>query len=125
MRDAGLSKQIAVILDRRGLRALLAREVVEPLRRELAHGGAELSPLSPRMLDLALGGVVLCDELRRSHGRALLVEIAVGHATAASSPAAVARPLEPRQADPSLDLGAAAAPLHLVERMAFDIHSHH
>ncbi len=115
VRRAGLAQHHGVVLQRRRRAALHVALPGEPLGGQLAEGRDR------RTCCGACGGSRaardLLDLLSRRDVRGALVQPAVLHAASASSPAPAAVRLEPRGAEPALDLRAARiAPLGLEER---------
>jgi hypothetical protein len=74
---AGLSEHVAVVAERRGLRAALVLEVLEPLCCNFSEGHAAFSALTLARLDRALLSVVLGNHFRHAHRRSLLVEVTI------------------------------------------------
>ena len=120
VRRPWLRRQVAVLLQRRGLRTLLALYVLEPLRRQLAHRDAAFVSFPFAAFDLRLEHVVLSNQLGHPHGRPLLVEVTLRHPPAPRLPSTAVLVLgQPGASDAPLHLATAAAPLGLVEGTTF------
>lgn len=121
--DPWLAQQVAVVLDRRGLRAAHLGDPLQPLGGELADGDLAVGLLMPALrLALELVGEVIhrrvCGEVRGS-----LVEPALWAAPATLAPCAVSVVLLPCESEPALlqpprPLAEAVAPLCVPIRAA-------
>jgi hypothetical protein len=122
MRRARLAEQVAVVAQRRRLRADLDLEVREPRRRDLAKRRAPLASLTLTALDLALERIMLGDQRRHPRRRPLLVEEAFRHPPAARAPATGGIVVEPSRPQATLHLTAAAPPLRFEHRTVAALH---
>src|SRR4051794_18956131 len=103
-------EDVAVAAECRGLDPVDVLNVVHPVGGELIEGDRARRRFGGELL------LVEVDEAAHLHDRRLLVKVAVGHAAAAPPPAAAGVTLDPRRADPTLDLAPArVSPLGLVE----------
>ena len=123
MRRPRLAEQVAVVLQRRRLRAAFALQVPQPRGRDLPERDAALTVFPLDAVDLPRVGVVLGDERGHAHGGAFLVEEAFRHSPAAYAPATGGIALEPRRPQATLHLTAAVSPLRLEHGAARTLHN--